>query len=134
MAYRDKSAQPTPNEWGNLRSKFARRGVSQEWIDTYIDKREIMWGSHDHNVRSGYLGTHDVIDPVELVSIVQLAVYLDGQGWEAEPKPGQMSVIDGTETYIVTQVFLQSCDYSSLNNPPLENDLQDGVREQGFCL
>jgi len=61
--YRDKESIPDASAWGSFRSKMARRGVSQEWIDKYIDKREIMWGDHDHNVRAGYTEQDDVIEP-----------------------------------------------------------------------
>lgn len=66
--HRGKNTMPDASAWGQFRSKMARRGVSQAWIDKYIDKREIMWGTHDHNVREGYLGTDNVIEPEEVPS------------------------------------------------------------------
>jgi len=131
--YRDKNSTPAANTWGQYRSRLARRGYSQAWIDKYVDKREIMWGDHDLNVRSGYLGTDVVIFPEPEVNLPTLADYLQDQGWDAEIDGDRITITDHDQVYEAVQSWLLGCDYSALNNGPLERDICAGVQEQFFC-
>ena len=56
VPYKDKSAEPPAAEWGQLRSRLALRGVSQQWIDEHLGtQRERTRGQHDFNMRQGYV-------------------------------------------------------------------------------
>ncbi len=127
-SYKPKDEEPPANEWGLLRSRLAQRGYSQEWIDSNLGtQRERTRGVHDYDVRQGYLTDQST------VNLVELTQYLIGQGWDATG--GAVIVIhDSGVTYEVAIAWLLGCDYSSLNNGPLEHDIKLGMQTQGFCL
>jgi len=125
--YKERNELPSAAEFGQWRSRLANRGYSQDWITrNFGTGNNKSRGVNDSNGRHGYLTDQA---PQQVVNLVELAVYLVGQGWEAEPGLNQINVGD----IPVLKAWLMMCDYSSLNDPPLENDLCMGMQAQGLC-
>ena len=66
----------------------------------------------------------------EAVNLASLATFLQSEGWTAAATPQKVTV-NGTE---LLAAFLMGCDFSSVMPGALRNDLEDGMKAQGFCL
>ena len=94
-------------------------------------KKPVGWivgGVKFSNMRA--FGTRDdnfFVQPA--LSLVDLAAYLNTQGWVATATPTTMTVNGATETL----AFLKACDFSTITPNSLRVDLCEGMKLQGFC-
>lgn len=131
-SYRDKDSKPDAAAWGMFRSKMARRGYTDEFMEQYAPTEAAntwTWGEADLSLRRGYIlgQTATVLD------LSALAEFLSNEGWVASSDASQVSVEDNGNVILLVISYLMGCDFSDLNNQPLANDLCDAMKAQGFC-
>lgn len=120
--------KPPKKEWDAQKTKLnGRQGMPPGWVDTVLDDRERSRDEQAHRM-SIALATQQTPGP----SVIQLVKYLMDEGWAAS---GELTpvIVDNGVTYEILQEWLEACDFSEVDNPPLAKDLRDGMQDQGFC-
>ena len=70
----------------------------------------------------------DLVIPAS-VSLQDLVVFLQDQGWQASATANLLTVSGQVET----REFLMACDFSTVTPGGLRHDLCEGMKAQGFC-
>lgn len=133
--YKPKDQQPPANEWGELRSKLARRGVPQWWIDLVLGtQRERTRGVHDFNMRQGYVLNQITPGPGAVIvdGWTSLGEYLVLEGWELVSFDlPTATVSNGQDEQSFTVLEVIQCDLDHLTSP-LAQDIRNWREAVGY--